>query len=141
MSQEAAASLDSPPQQTAFSLDAIPPTSGGSLDQQFQQLSQEHGKRSSYLSPLKPSTSAPAANGMMSATWRALGDSPGTARASRRHRSQPFFIGVAGMIHHKSNGSPHACAETWDPVVLTLGLLSSGGSRPISPSSNACSDR
>lgn len=65
----------------------------------FQDLVVEHSQRSGSLSPLR----RPGDHGVSSVSavsWRALGDSPSTARASRRHRSQPFFIGVAGEERH-----------------------------------------
>jgi len=66
------------------------------LNDDFRSILSRDRDSSDGLSPLKRtgnSAETPAAY-----SWRSNvpGDSPGTARASRRHRSQPFFIGVAG---------------------------------------------
>lgn len=97
MSQSFTPQMVSDIRKAAAAESATSDTTATQLDQQFQQLSHEHSTQASSLSPLRPASSALAnATQDLSRSWRALGDSPGTARGSRRNRSQPFFIGVAG---------------------------------------------
>mmetsp|Transcript_8847 Transcript_8847/g.26519 ORF Transcript_8847/g.26519 Transcript_8847/m.26519 type:complete len:510 (+) Transcript_8847:174-1703(+) len=62
----------------------------------FHGLAEAHKAQSDSLSPLRRPGDRSNVSSVSTVSWRALGDSPNTARASRRHRSQPFFIGVAG---------------------------------------------
>jgi uridine kinase len=82
---------------------AVPPLANGvgtqhasdALNDDFRRLVHSSSCGAS-LSPLKANSDAWSPG---SHSWRSslpAGDSPGTSRASRRHRSQPFFIGVAG---------------------------------------------
>jgi hypothetical protein len=88
----------------ADSAGSVPPMANGSgtqhasdaLNDDFRRLVHSSSCGAS-LSPIKASSDAWSPG---SHSWRSNlpGDSPGTSRASRRHRSQPFFIGVAGRL-------------------------------------------
>ena len=67
------------------------------LNSDFMHMVNADSGNSEALSPLRRRAEHDAAT----PSWghsAMPGDSPGTARASRRHRSQPFFIGVAGTL-------------------------------------------
>lgn len=75
------------------------------LNADFRCMVSHDTANSGGLSPLKRAgndAESPASS------WRSQvpGDSPGTARHSRRHRSQPFFIGVAGECPFQRHSQP-----------------------------------
>ncbi len=78
------------------------------LNEDFQRVVSHDRQNSGTLPPLRGG----GADGEMPAaySWRSglPIDSPGTARASRRHRSEPFFIGVAGAALATGSLAHHA---------------------------------